>query len=70
MDSASRKAGHPHQLFATVSQINALSTRIDGLVTTTLGTLGPQLTMFDARLTTLKGRIKPGWGAQPTPWWT
>jgi hypothetical protein len=41
---------------ATVSQINALSTRIDGLVTT-LSTLGPQLTAFGARLTTLEGQV-------------
>jgi hypothetical protein len=52
----SQGAGIHISSIATVSQINALSTRIDGLVTT-LSTLGPQLTAFGARLTTLEGQV-------------
>jgi hypothetical protein len=52
----SQAAGIHINSIATVSQINALSTRIDGLVTT-LSTLGPQLTAFGARLTTLEGQV-------------
>lgn len=49
-------AGIHISALATASQLNALSTRIDGLVTT-LSTLGPQLTAFGARLTTLEGQV-------------
>jgi YadA-like protein len=49
-------AGIHISTLATVTQLNALSTRIDGLVTT-LTTLGPQLQAFGARLTTLEGQV-------------
>jgi hypothetical protein len=49
-------AGININTLATVTQLNALSTRIDGLVTT-LSTLGPQLQAFGARLTTLEGQV-------------
>ena len=49
-------AGIHINALATVTQLNALSTRIDGLVAT-LSTLGPQLTAFGARLTTLEGQV-------------
>ena len=43
-------AGVPLSAFATTNQINALSTRIDNVLTTFAG-LGTQLSAFDARLT-------------------
>jgi hypothetical protein len=50
------RAGIHISTLATVTQLNALSTRIDGLVTT-LSTLGPQLQAFGVRLTTLEGQV-------------
>ena len=49
-------AGIHINALATVTQLNALSTRIDGLVTT-LSTLGPQLTAFGTRLTALESQV-------------
>jgi hypothetical protein len=49
-------AGININTLATVTQLNALSTRIDGLVTS-LAALGPQLQQFGVRLTTLEGQV-------------
>ena len=49
-------AGIPINTFATVTQLNALSTRLDGLVAS-LSALGPQLQAFDARLTALSNQV-------------
>jgi hypothetical protein len=50
------RAGINISTLATVSQLNALSTRIDTIVTT-LTTLGPQLQAFDTRLTALSNQV-------------
>ena len=49
-------AGVPLGAFASTSQLNALSTRIDDLITTFTG-LGTQLTAFEARLNTFATQI-------------
>jgi hypothetical protein len=49
-------AGVPLGAFASTTQLNALSTRIDDLLTTFAG-LGTQLTAFEARLNTFATQI-------------
>ena len=52
----SERQGVPLNALATTTQLNALSTRIDNLVTT-LTTLGPQLQAFNSRLTALETQV-------------
>ena len=49
-------AGININTLATVTQLNALSTRVDGLVSS-LSALGPQLQAFGTRLTALEGQV-------------
>jgi YadA-like membrane anchor domain len=49
-------AGININTLATVTQLNALSTRVDGLVSS-LAALGPQLQAFGTRLTALEGQV-------------
>jgi hypothetical protein len=49
-------AGIRISTLATVRQLNALSTRLDGLVTS-LAALGPQLTALDSRVTALSTQV-------------
>jgi YadA-like membrane anchor domain len=50
------RAGIQISTFATVTQLNALSTRLDDVITM-LTVLGPQLSSFDARLTSLSNQV-------------
>jgi len=50
------RAGINISTLATVRQLNALTTRVDGLLTT-LTSLGPQLTSLDSRLTALSTTV-------------